>query len=179
MTLNRALLLDRDGILNQDGYIASVDQFVFLPAVFPLLRGAREAGYRLAIFTNQSGVARGYYTEEAYRAVTTHMLAGLRQEGITIDLVLECFEFPEGRPPYARQSFWYKPNPGMVMEAVRRLNLDPARSMALGDKIRDLHAAAQGGIKTGLWLTDETTAPEGVTIVKTHAEALRIVTAGV
>ena len=72
----------------------------------------------------------------------------LRQQGIGIDLVLGCCEHPDGvLPAYARESYWRKPNPGMVLEAVQRLRLDPARSVFLGDQMRDMEAAKAGGIE--------------------------------
>jgi D-glycero-D-manno-heptose 1,7-bisphosphate phosphatase len=173
----RALLLDRDGVINVDkGYVGAAWRFEFMPGLFPFLRALRDGGYRLAILTNQSGVARGLYTAEDYARVTAHMLAELRREKIDIDLTLACFEHGEGPvAPYARESFWRKPNPGMVMEAVRRLNLDPVRSAFLGDNLRDMEAAQAGSIQKGLWLTQENpAAPAGVHIIRTFDEALAL-----
>lgn len=148
MGLRRGLLLDRDGVVNRDdGYVGSADRFVFMPHAFSFLREAQDCGYRLAIVTNQSGVARGLYSAEAFEAVTGWMLERLQLEGITIDLALACFEHPEGKAEvYRRESFWRKPNPGMMLEAVQRLRLDPARSIALGDSVRDMEAARAAGI---------------------------------
>ena len=176
MNKNRALLLDRDGVVNADyGYVGAAWKFDFLPGLFPFLRAAQDKGYRLAVLTNQSGVARGLYTEKDYQSVTAHMLSVLRREAITLDLTLACFEHPEGTiPAYAFESFWWKPNPGMVLEAIRRLDLDPARSAFLGDNLRDMQAAQGGKISRCLWLTQkEVAAPAGVDCVKTYDEALR------
>lgn len=175
MAQNRALLLDRDGVINHDhGYVGSIDRFDFRDGLFPFLRAVRDRGYRLAVLTNQSGVARGYYTPHDHAAVTAHMLALLKNQGIEIDLNLVCFEHPGGTvAPHRRESFWRKPNPGMVLEAVRRLNLDPARSAFLGDSLRDMQAATVGGIGTCLWLTNG--APlhlEGVKIVTSFDQSL-------
>jgi len=174
MNKNRALLLDRDGVINIDnGYVGSIDQFEFMPGLFPFLRGARDKGYRLAVLTNQSGVARGLYSIEDYNRVTAHMLEGLRREKIDIDLTLASFEHSEGTvAAYARESFWRKPNPGMVLEAIRRLDLDPASSVFLGDNLRDMQAAQNGGIKHCLWLTQKAVEiPVGVVVVKNYDEA--------
>ena len=173
MNKNRALLLDRDGVINRDAaYVGAVERFEFMPGLFPFLRAARDLGYRLAILTNQSGVGRGFYGEDDYARVTRHMLRELRRENIEIELILACFEHPEGLGFYARESFWRKPNAGMVLEAVRRLEIDPARSAFLGDALRDMQAAQAGGIGRCLWLTDNVRAPEGISIVKDYAEAL-------
>jgi len=180
MNKNRALLLDRDGVINVDhGYVGSVARFAFMPALFPFLRAVRDLGYRLAIATNQSGVARGLYTVADYDRVTAHMLAELKRENISIDLTLACFEHPEGNiAPYARESFWRKPNPGMILDAIRRLDLDPARSAFLGDNLRDMQAAQAGGIGKNIWLTQENPAVSGaIDIVRNFDEALTLLSA--
>ena len=176
MNKNRALFLDRDGVINADtAYVGSVEAFVFLPGLFPFLRAAQDRGYRLAVLTNQSGVARGFYTEDDYRRVTAHMLAAFAREGLTVDLTLACFEYENGTvAPYNRSSFWRKPNPGMVLEAIRRMDVNPARSAFLGDHLRDMRAAQAGGIGTCLWLTQEKTPDmSGVICVDTYEAALR------
>ncbi|MDE1900517.1 MAG: HAD family hydrolase [Alphaproteobacteria bacterium] len=175
MTGNRALLLDRDGVINIDcGYVGDVARFEFMPGLFPFLRAVRDRGFRLAVLTNQSGVARGLYGAADHAAVTAHMLTALKREGIDIDLNLACFEHPEGTvAPYARESFWRKPHPGMVLEAVRRLDLDASRSAFLGDNLRDMQAAQGGGIGACLWLTQKKPVPPpGVRVVTGFDEAL-------
>jgi D-glycero-D-manno-heptose 1,7-bisphosphate phosphatase len=172
----RGLLLDRDGVINVEcGYIGTRDRFEFMPGIFPFLNAAQDMGYRLAIITNQSGVARGMYTEADHEKLTAWILKEMAGQGITIDLPLACFEYPGGKvAAYARESFWRKPNPGMVLEAVQRLNLDPARSAFIGDQPRDMEAARLGGIVMRLYLSEDgKDAPEGVKIVKNFDEALK------
>lgn len=180
MHKNRALLLDRDGVINVDhGYVGQAWRFDFMPGIFPFLRAARDLGFRLAVFTNQSGVARGHYTAADHDEVTAHMLKELKKEGVDIDLPLVSFDHPDGTvPPYARESFWRKPNPGMALEIVRRLDLNPGRSACLGDNLRDVQAAQGAGIGTLLWLTDKADAPpQGVRTVRGFDEALAILSA--
>lgn len=155
--MRRGLLLDRDGVVNVDrGYVGSQDQFEFMPGLFPFLREAENRGFRLAILTNQSGVARGLYTPKDFEALTAWMCDALRREGIAVDLVLGCLEHPEGTVGlHARESYWRKPNPGMVLEAAQRLRLDPSRSVFLGDQMRDMEAAKAGGIQNR-WLMNAT-----------------------
>jgi D-glycero-D-manno-heptose 1,7-bisphosphate phosphatase len=176
----RGLLLDRDGVINADrGYVGTRAQFEFMPGIFPFLRAAQDLGYRLAILTNQSGVARGKYTAEDFEKLTDWMRGELAKEGIAIDLVLACFEHEDGSvAPYNRASFWRKPDPGMVLEAVQRLRLDPTRSAFLGDKMTDMEAAKAGGIGTRLLLADKL--PEksdGVMLVRDFREALKALVA--
>ncbi len=177
MNKNRALLLDRDGVINADtDYVGTIERFTFLPGLFPFLRSARDLGFRLAVLTNQSGVARRYYSADDFYRLTDYMLTELRREGIDIELVLACFEFEGGSDPaYARQSFWRKPSPGMVLEAVRRLDLDPSRSAFLGNEMTDMRAAGGGGIRQRLLMTKELfTPPPGVNVVKNYNDALSL-----
>ena len=166
MTVNRGryrgLILDRDGVVNLDkGYVGLRDQFVFQYGIVPFLRGAVDRGYRLAIVTNQSGVARGFYSVADYEDLTRWYVEALRREGIDIPLVLACFELPDASvAAYARESFWRKPRPGMVAEAALRLDLDLARSIIMGDKKRDIESGLAAGVGRGLWLTAEDVAAE-------------------
>lgn len=170
----RGLLLDRDGVINVDrGYVGTPEQLELIPAIFPFLRAAQDMGFRLAVLTNQSGVARGFYTAGDHERTMQAMRRELARQGIVLDLALACFEHNEGSvAAYRRDSFWRKPNPGMVLDAVQRLDLDPGRSAFLGDHLRDMQAARSGGIKTCLWLTKEMSAPEGVTIISGYDQAL-------
>jgi D-glycero-D-manno-heptose 1,7-bisphosphate phosphatase len=171
----RGLLLDRDGVINVDhGYVGKVEQFSFIPGLFPFLRASRDMGFKLAILTNQSGVARGKYTVGDYQILIDWMLKQLSKEGISIDLTLACFEHTEAAVDiYNRESFWRKPNPGMVLEAIQKLRLDPKRSVFLGDQPRDMEAAQAGGIGHCLWLTEsKQQVPQNMTIVRSYDEAL-------
>ena len=171
----RGLLLDRDGVINVDhGYVSTRDRFDFIPGLFPFLRAAQDRGWMLAILTNQSGVARGKYTAADHDALMRWVLAELAQAGIAIALTLASFTHPtEGSGAYRRDSFWRKPNPGMVLEALQRLRLDPARSAFLGDRDSDMAAAQAGGIGTCLWLGGLAVAPAGTVAVADYAAALR------
>jgi D-glycero-D-manno-heptose 1,7-bisphosphate phosphatase len=101
------------------------------------------------------------------------MLKELSKENIAIDLILACFEHAEGTvQALSRASFWRKPNPGMVLEAVQRLRLDPARSAFLGDKISDMEAAKAGGIGKRLLLVEKPEKADGV-LVKNFEDALK------
>jgi D-glycero-D-manno-heptose 1,7-bisphosphate phosphatase len=175
-----ALFLDRDGIINIDNnYVYRQQDFTFTPGIFLFLRAVQDLGYRLAILTNQSGVARGFYTVTDYQGITSYMLSILAKEGISIDLVLACFEHEDGSVAnYARESFWRKPNPGMVMDAAQRLRVDPARSAFLGDRLSDMDAAKAGGIGLPLWLTSDTAQRHSINVhtIKNFDEALEELT---
>lgn len=174
--MQRGLLLDRDGIVNVDlGYVGTRDRFTFSLGLFPFLRAAQDRGYRLAIVTNQSGIARGMYSVDDYENLTRWMLDAFRKEGIWIELVLACFEHKGGTvEKYKRESFWRKPNPGMILEAAQRLRLDLVRSVMLGDSERDMQAALAAGVGTCLLMTGKEDQPAmpGVTVVRDFAQAL-------
>lgn len=148
MTGERALFLDRDGVINVDhGYVGTADRFEFMDGIFPLARAAVADGWRLTVVTNQSGIARGYYSEADFQAVTRHMLAGFAAHGVQLTAVLHCpFHRGGAAAAYARDSFWRKPNPGMILEAARRFGFDLARSAMIGDTAADMAAALAAGV---------------------------------
>lgn len=173
--MRRGLLLDRDGVINVEcGYIGGRDRFQWMPGLFPFLQMAQDRGYRLAVLTNQSGVARGMYTADDHVTLTKWMRAELGKQGIVIDHVFACYEHPEGADAaYRRESFWRKPNPGMVLEAIQKMRIDPARSVFLGDQMRDLEAAKAGGVGLRLLLGDRSPATDDVRQVRNFDEALQ------
>ncbi len=175
---NKGLLLDRDGVINVDhGYVGTIERFSFKPEIFPFLRFASNKGYRLVIVTNQSGIARGYYTQEDFEVLTDHMCEALKAEGIVLDLVLFCAQHPESlEPELKRMSYWRKPNPGMILESALKLDLDLSRSILLGDRQSDVQAGVEVKVGRVLWLNEkeETEATEeGVIKINTFSEAKR------
>lgn len=144
----RALLLDRDGVVNVDrGYVGCRDRFVFMEGIFALTRHAMDRGFRIVIVTNQSGIARGRYDEPAFLALSDWMRGEFRARGVELAGVFHCPYHRDGLVGrYARDSAWRKPGPGMILEAARRLDLDLARSVFLGDQATDMEAARTAGV---------------------------------
>lgn len=144
----KALFLDRDGIINVDfGYVGTPERFVFMDGVLLLAKRAFNQGYRLVVATNQSGIARGYYSEADFAAVTQVMRDGFAAAEAPLTAVLHCPYHRDGAvAAYARDSYWRKPNPGMILEAARRFDLDLARSIFIGDAASDMIAARQAGV---------------------------------
>ncbi len=170
---HKALFLDRDGVINEDsGYIGQIDRFVFKAGVFDLLSLAQDHGYLIVVITNQSGVARGYYTAQEHFAVTRYMVKKLAENGIAVAGTYACFEHPQAtEAAYKRESFWRKPNPGMVMQAIVDLAIDPSRSMMLGDQDHDLLAAQGAGVEKLFVLGAQDSAVTGAVCVQDFAEA--------
>lgn len=144
----RALLLDRDGVINVDhGYVHTIDRFDPVPGIFDLGRRAHDLGYRLVVVTNQSGIARGLYSEAQYLELTRWMERRFAAEGAPLAAVLHSPFHSDGvLPEFRRDSFWRKPAPGMLLEAALRLRLDLAASLLIGDHARDLEAARRAGV---------------------------------
>ncbi|NUB16731.1 D-glycero-beta-D-manno-heptose 1,7-bisphosphate 7-phosphatase [Azospirillum brasilense] len=145
---HRALLLDRDGIVNVDhGYVGDRGRFTFMDGIFPLTRHAADRGFRIAVITNQSGIARGYFSETAFLELSGWMRDMFLSQGVELAGVFHCPYHKGGKVErYARDSFWRKPNPGMILEAARRLDLDLSRSVFLGDQPTDMAAAQTAGV---------------------------------
>lgn len=176
----KALFLDRDGVINLDrGYVGLREQFEFTPGIFAFLREVNDKGYRLVIVTNQSGVARGLYTREEYNDLTEYMIDRFLSEEIKIDMILQCFEIKDAKiSRYSRESFWRKPNPGMILEAAQKLNLNLEKSVMIGDNQRDIEAAFSAGIKNGiffLWNKKDIQRIPNVPVARNFDEALKFI----
>lgn len=151
---NKALFLDRDGIINEDrSYVYRIEDFAFTEGIFEVLRYARSKHYRLVIITNQAGIGRGYYTEADFHHLNSWMLTQLEKESIVIDKVYYCPYHPtHGIGKYRRESDCRKPAPGMITQAVAELNLDVSQSVLLGDKESDIEAGRRAQVGTNVLL---------------------------
>jgi rfaE bifunctional protein nucleotidyltransferase chain/domain len=146
--LRKAAFLDRDGVINKDkGYVHHWDDFEFVPGAIEGMRRLQQAGYALVIVTNQSGVARGYYSEDQYHVLTRHLLSELTGKGVHVDGVYHCPHHPNGIVPHlAIDCECRKPAPGMLLQAARELNLSLHDSLLIGDKPSDIEAASAAGL---------------------------------
>ncbi len=150
----RALFLDRDGVINEEvGYLIRSDDVRFVAGLFPLLRTAIELGYRLVVVTNQSGIARGLYTEADFHRLMDWIAGELARERITLDRVYHCPYHPEhGKGHFRREHPDRKPGPGMLLRAAEELSLDLAGSLLIGDRCSDLAAANAAGLRQAFLL---------------------------
>lgn len=149
----RALFVDRDGVLNVDhGYVGSRDRFEWMDGALDAVRLATELGWHVFIVTNQSGVARGLYPEEAVRYLLDWVSDCARGAGGTIDDWRYCPYHAEAPLElYRVEHPWRKPEPGMLLDLLQAWDLDPRRAIMVGDQPTDMQAAAAAGVQGHLF----------------------------
>ena len=145
---NGALFLDRDGVINEEvGYLSRVEDVRFVDGIFSLCRLARHLGFRIVVVTNQSGIARGLYTEAEFESLMTWMREQFGREGIDLDGVYHCPYHPEhGVGKYKIEHEDRKPGPGMLLRAARELGVSLPESVMVGDRCSDVAAANSAGL---------------------------------
>ncbi|HEX5460827.1 MAG TPA: D-glycero-beta-D-manno-heptose 1,7-bisphosphate 7-phosphatase [Steroidobacteraceae bacterium] len=162
----KAAFIDRDGVLNEErAFVHRVEDFAFVPGAIEALRALQAAGYLLVVITNQSGIARGLYTEADYLALTGHMRERLRAAGVTLDAVEYCPHLADAPVErYRADCDCRKPKPGMLTRAIRALDIDAPASFLVGDRLSDVEAGRAAGVgrcflvRTGYPLPNEAVA---------------------
>jgi len=148
-----ALFLDRDGVLNHDhGYVGTRDRWNWIDGALDAIKLATDHGWHVFVVSNQSGVARGYYSEGDVQALNAWMVDQARRHGGTIDDVRICPYHPEGSvAAYTRHSDWRKPAPGMINSLIGDWHLNRHHCLMIGDQSTDLEAAARAGIRGAIF----------------------------
>lgn len=135
--------LDRDGVINLSAakheYITTVDEFVFIPEIFDVLKTLAQDGFEFIVVTNQQGVAHGKMTTEALEAIHDHMITTLKEHGITILDIFYC-------PHLDGTCECRKPNDGMLRAAAEKYTIDIAHSILIGDSDTDIAAGRKFGL---------------------------------
>jgi len=151
----RAVFLDRDGTINEEvNYLCHPEQLQLLPHAAEGIKLLREAGFLAIVVTNQSGVARGYFSERRVLEIHRALQALLAEAGTAIDGFYYCAHHPEvGYAPYRRECDCRKPKPGMLLRAAKDFQLDLAQCFVVGDKAIDILPGVELGCRTVLVLT--------------------------
>ena len=144
----KAAFLDRDGVINLDrAYVHQWSEFEFVPGAVAAMQRLRQAGYVLIVVTNQSGLARGMYTEAQFQELTARMRETLAQAGAEVEAVYHCPHHPKGKvPELAIDCDCRKPEPGMILRAAQDHGLSLPESILVGDKPSDIQAARTAGV---------------------------------
>jgi len=148
--LNKALFLDRDGVVNVDhGYVYEPEKFEFVDGVFSACKAFVDAGYKLIIVTNQSGIGRGYYTEADFHALSNWVVAQFAEHDVTVSGIYFCPHHPKkALPEYLKECQCRKPAPGMLLQGIDEHHIDATQSIMVGDKLSDMQAASNANIAT-------------------------------
>ncbi len=148
--MKRALFLDRDGVINEDGnYVHRIDDLHFIDGIFDICRAAASAGMAIIVVTNQAGIGRGLFTERQFHVLTDWMVAQFAAQGVRIAQVYYCPHHPvHGKGHFKLDCLCRKPNPGMILLARDDHGICLKSSILIGDKEWDIAAANAAGIET-------------------------------
>ena len=156
--MNRAVFLDRDGVINamvynpEHGIVDSptnVDQFRLLPGAGEAIKGIKEMGFLAVVISNQPGIAKGKFSLEVLQAIDKKMNKEISELGTRLDGVYYCLDHPDAvNKEYRKNSPCRKPNPGLLLKAAEELEIDLASSYMVGDGLIDVQAGKRAGCKT-------------------------------
>lgn len=148
----KALFLDRDGVINEDiGYAFRSEDITFVDGIFDLCLAAQQAGYLIIIITNQSGIARGYYTEDDFAQLNHWFIEQFAQRQIQITATYHCPHHPD----ITGACTCRKPQAGMLLSAIDKYQIAPIHSMMIGDKASDMLAAKTAQIAQRLYFSKQ------------------------
>ncbi|MBY8162472.1 D-glycero-beta-D-manno-heptose 1,7-bisphosphate 7-phosphatase [Vibrio fluvialis] len=175
-----AVFLDRDGVINVDhGYVHDEHDFEFIEGVFEATKKLQEMGYLLVLVTNQSGIARGMFSEDRFLSLTQWMDWNFVDNGVEFDGIYYCPHHAEhGVGKYKEDCDCRKPKPGMFISARDFLKIDMAKSVMVGDKAEDMMAADAAGVGTKILVrTGKPVTERGEALATTVLDSLRDVPA--
>lgn len=165
----KALFLDRDGVVNvEKNYLYKIDDFELMDGIVDVCRFYEDQGYIIIIVTNQSGISRGFYTEDDFKHLSEWMIEHFKSLGITITHIYHCphHESIDGACECR------KPEPGMFLEAQKDFDIDMKNSVMIGDNERDIQAAIRAGVTTNILLSRDASESAANLIIKSLKELL-------
>ncbi len=148
--MKKAIFLDRDGTIIADkGFVHKKEDLELLPGVAQAIKMAKEAGFLVVVVTNQSGVARGFFSEKEVRDFNAHLKRTLAEQGAEIDAFYYCPHHPQAPlADYRLECNCRKPRPGMLLRAAQEMGINLSQSWMIGDSPRDVEAGKRAGCKT-------------------------------
>lgn len=163
----KCAFLDRDGVINVDhGYVGSWADFNFLPNAIKGMRILQDLGYSLFIVTNQSGIARGFYSEDDFLRLSYTLDTHLKARGVTIQQTYYCPHHPvSGYGKYLKDCECRKPKPGLIEQCKKEYNVNLQQSILVGDKISDYFAGQAAGVER-LFLVESVYLKEQKNLIK-------------
>jgi D-glycero-D-manno-heptose 1,7-bisphosphate phosphatase len=150
-----AVFIDRDGTLNEEvGYLNHPQRLRLVSGSAEAVRRLNASGFQAIVATNQTGIAKGYFSEGVLSEIHQELIRQLKAEGAHLDAIYVCTHHPtEGEPPFRMACDCRKPEPGLLRQAAADLGLDLSRSFVVGDKISDIEVAHRAGARGVLVLT--------------------------
>ncbi|MBW4643785.1 MAG: HAD family hydrolase [Goleter apudmare HA4340-LM2] len=163
--MRKALFLDRDGVINKEvNYLYKIQNFEFIAGIFETCKFFQQRNYLLIVVTNQSGIARNFYSEEDFIILNDWMLHEFEKQAVKISKVYYSPFHPKyGIGKYQQDSWCRKPNPGMLIQARDEFNINFCESILVGDKESDIEAGLNAGVKLNILVRSGHKVNEGST----------------
>ena len=150
MNAIKIIFLDRDGVVNIDkNYLYKIEEFEFTDNLFEVCEHIISLGYQIIIITNQSGIGRNYFTQDDFNKLTLWMIKEFKKNNIEILDIFHCSHTPEA------DCKCRKPKPGMILEACKKYNINLENSWLIGDKLSDINAGINAGIKNTILIDSD------------------------
>lgn len=148
----KALFLDRDGIINEDkSYLCKIEDFVFIDGIFDICKHYLARDYLIFVITNQAGIARGYYSEEDVAILHSWVVKEFESRGIIITDIRYCpHHYEKGTGRYKVDCECRKPKSGMIDDLAESYDIDLSNSVLIGDKSSDIEAGESAGVATNI-----------------------------
>lgn len=165
----KALFLDRDGVVNvEKNYLHKIEDFELMDGILDVCRAYQEQGYLIIIVTNQSGISRGYYTEEDFALLSRWMVEHFKSLGVTITHIYHCPHHESIDGVCACR----KPEAGMFLQAQKEYSLNMTESVMIGDNERDIEASLKAGVGMNILLSKTATLSKANRIISSLKELL-------
>ena len=152
-----ALFIDRDGTFIEDwGYISDPKKVKLIESSCLFIKKCNDANIPVIVVTNQSGIARGYFTWDDFSNIEKVIREFLKRQNIFLDMVCACGYYKGGKEKYKRdKELWRKPHPGMINEAAIKLKINLSKSWIVGNSFSDIEAGRNAGLEGGIFLNKE------------------------